>query len=188
LAGVKQTGEEQRAAGEGMGGYHKAVLALISLVLVGSLALRAWSHVEAPARTSESSGAPLASGLTRDVPGGSVSSAGEAASEPAPEPGWQAALPGLTEGSFFALIGFALGYTTMKLFKVALVLGALAFVGTQALVHFGYLEVDWSAVVAKLNQLLLNARENGTARELLTDRIPAAGGMLTGYLLGLRRG
>jgi uncharacterized membrane protein (Fun14 family) len=186
---VKRTREEERrAAREGMSGYQRAVLASIALLLCGSLALRAWGYVEGSAQVPGSPGTPLASGLARDVPGGSISSAGETASEPPPEPAWKAYLPAVTEGSFFALIGFALGYTTMKLFKVGLLLAALAFVGTQVLVHFGYLEVDWGSIVAKLEELLLNVRENGTARELLTDRIPAAGGMVAGYLLGLRRG
>ena len=89
----------------------------------------------------------------------------------------------------FALIGFALGYTTRKLFKIGLVLLALGFVALQALVHFGAVEVDWSAAVAKLNELVLNVREQGgSIRELLSDRVPAVGGMATGYFLGLRRG
>ena len=166
-----------------MSAYHKAVLALIALVLMGSIGLRVWSAVDSPAGRSAPPGA-LSTGQSFTADGEDATSGGAAQ-----ETGWKATLPAVTEGSFFALIGFALGYTTRKLFKIGLVLLALGFVALQALVHFGAVEVNWSAAVAKLNELVLNVREQGgSIRELLSDRVPAVGGMATGYFLGLRRG
>jgi uncharacterized membrane protein (Fun14 family) len=162
-----------------MSAYHKVVLALIALVLTGSVALRAWSGGGSPARPSAPPGA-LSTGLRADARSGA-----EPTAAPAP---WAAALPVVTEGSFFALIGFALGYTTRKLLKLGLILLAVGFVGLQVLVHVGAVEVDWSAAVAKLDQLVLNVRQRDTIGQLLSDRVPAAGGIATGYLLGLRRG
>lgn len=166
-----------------MSAYHKVVLALIALVLTGSVALRAWAGAGSPAGPAAPPGAlSTGHGLRADTQSG-----GAGASED-PAPAWKAALPAVTEGSFFALIGFALGYTTRKLFKLGLILLALGFVALQVLVHLGAVQVDWSAAVAKLNELVLNVRGSGTAGELLRARVPAAGGMATGYFLGLRRG
>lgn len=176
--------EAQRAdEARGMSAYHKVALALIAVVLTGSVALRAWTGAGSPAGPSAPPGAlSTGQGLRADTPSG-----GAGASE-APEPPWKAALPAVTEGSFFALIGFALGYTTRKLIKLGLILLAVGFVALQVLVHLGAVEVDWGAAVAKLNELVLNVGESGTVGELLTDRVPAAGGLATGYFLGLRRG
>lgn len=161
-----------------MGRFQRASLVAIGLVLVLSVAARALAG-GSEAGTSE----PAAL-----QPQGLLAEAPPAASE-ALEPGalerW---LPLLTEGSLFALIGFALGYTTRKLVKLLLILLALAFVAVQAAVHFGGLEVDWGGVIGWLNAHLLNLRENATVPEMLTDRVPAAGGLGTGYLLGFRRG
>jgi len=35
---------------------------------------------------------------------------------------------------------------------------------------------------------VLNVRQHSSLGQLVTDRVPAAGGIATGYLLGLRRG
>jgi uncharacterized membrane protein (Fun14 family) len=167
-----------------MSAYHKAILALIALVLMGSIGLRAWAAVGSPTGRSAPPGA-LSTGQSFTADDGDATEEGKAA----PQTGWKATLPAVTEGSFFALIGFGLGYTTRKLFKIGLVLLALGFVALQVLVHFGAVEVDWSAAVAKLNELVLNVREQGgSLRELLSDRVPAVGGIATGYFLGLRRG
>ena len=171
-------------AREGMSAYHKAVLALISLVLAGSIGLRAWSAVAPRTGHSAPPGA-LSTGQSFREDGADAATEGPAA----PETGWKAALPAVTESSFFALIGFALGYTTRKLFKIGLILLALCFLGLQVLVHVGAVEVDWSAAIAKLNELGLDLREQeGTIKEILLDRVPAVGGIVTGCLLGLRRG
>jgi uncharacterized membrane protein (Fun14 family) len=164
-----------------MSAYHKVVLALIALVLTGSVALRAWSGAGSPARPSAPPGA-LSTGLRADA------QSGAADPNAAPAAPWAAALPVVTEGSFFALIGFALGYTTRKLLKLGLILLAVGFVALQVLVHLGAVEVDWGTAIAKLNELVLNVRERDTVGQLLSDRVPAAGGIATGYLLGLRRG
>jgi uncharacterized membrane protein (Fun14 family) len=170
----------KEGSGGGMSGYHKAVLVLICLVLVGSIAARAWT-----AGDGGGGGGGAPAGASSFMQG---SSGGSRAAPDEPEGPVEKSLPAVTEASFFALIGFALGYTTKKLVKLGLLLVALAFVAVQVLVHFGALEVDWNALVEKLNRLVLNVREDGTVQELVTDRIPTAGGLGAGWLLGLRRG
>ena len=168
---------------KGMSGYHRTVLVLICLLLGGSVAARAWTTSGTAAPGGGPPGAPTTG--QGFLPGQSQASSGAGATEPDP---LRDALPAVTEGSLFALLGFALGYTTRKIFKLGLVLLALGFVAVQVLVHFEVMQVDWSALTEKLNQWVMNVREGGTVQELLTDRIPAAGGLGTGYLLGLRRG
>ena len=179
----KRSDDADRTAG--MSGYHKAVLALIVFLLLGSVGARAWmARGAADSSTTGSS----SSGLEHDLLPGLTG--GETAATPAdqePDP-LEDALPAVTEGSFFALIGFALGYTTRKVFKLGLILLALGFVSIQLLVHLGVVEVDWNGMVDKLNQWVLNVREEGTVQELLTDRIPTASGLGAGWLLGLKRG
>lgn len=97
-------------------------------------------------------------------------------------------LPYVTEGSFFGLIGFALGYASRKFVKLGLILLALFFLGLQALVWTGTVSVDWSGMIGKLNALIFNLQENETMTQFLTRRIPSAGGMLAGYLIGFQRG
>ena len=72
-------------------------------------------------------------------PSGQSPTSGTTTTGPTPEPSQiERAIPYLTEGSFFALIGFALGYASRKVVKVGLILLALVFAGLQGL---SYLEV-----------------------------------------------
>jgi uncharacterized membrane protein (Fun14 family) len=158
------------------------LLALLFCTLLGSIGWRAFAHSKrAPA-------GDVPAGATGLVEGG-----GQDASAPSPEgpegpEGIERALPYVTEGSFFGLIGFALGYASRKFVKLGLILLALFFVGLQALVWTGTVSVDWQGVIGKLNALIFNLKENETATQFLTRRVPSAGGLIVGYLFGFRRG
>jgi uncharacterized membrane protein (Fun14 family) len=169
----------------GLSGLQKAVLGLTSGLLVLSAGARL-----ALARGWIGSGAaePGSSGA-RSLGGASLTSGGSAPAA-APAPGsFEALLPVFTEASFFGLIGFALGYLSRMVFKVALIFIALFFLGLQGLVHFGVVEqVDWPAAIDKLNALILNLKQDQTLSQWLTAKLPTGGGLLAGYLLGLKRG
>jgi len=151
------------------------LLALLVLTLLASIGYRAY------ARPHSEDGAPLPDGAT-----GFVSAPG---AQDAPEATpLERSLPYVTEGSFFGLIGFALGYASRKFVKLGLILLALFFVGLQALVWTGTVSVDWSGMVGKLNALVFNLKENESMTEFLTRRIPSASGMVVGYLIGFHRG
>jgi len=170
--------------------WKKIVLGTIVSVMAVSAGARAWMASDPAPKATPSE---LSSSLTSDggertlpeilgipVPGGT---------EPVPEPtSLEAALPYLTEGSFFALIGFALGYASKKVVKLMLIFLAIFFVGIQALSFGGVLTVDWSKAVDLLNSLILNLQENETVSEVLKDKVPTAGAMFAGYWLGFRRG
>ncbi|MBK7876087.1 MAG: hypothetical protein IPJ77_10085 [Planctomycetes bacterium] len=102
--------------------------------------------------------------------------------------GLETYLPYLTEATLFGLIGFALGYASRKLFKVALILIAVAFVVVQLLVWKGWLTVDWLGVRTVLNDWIFNLKENETITRFLTNRVPSAGALLFGWFVGFRRG
>jgi len=160
-------------AKKGLSTLQKVLLVLLAVLLAGSIALRA------ALGSSQPNGAPAgAQGL-------SAAQAGTIAAEPSP---LENALPYVTEASLFGLIGFALGYSTRKLFKLSLILIALAFVGAQALVHLGWVEIDWGGLVGKLNGWVLNLKQSSSVTSFLTDRIPSAGSLLAGWVVGFRRG
>lgn len=168
------------ASAAGLTGLQKGLLGIFSVLLLGSVAVRA---ATAPDRTAESAGGPSgASSLTIMAPGTVDSPPADGVQ------GLEQYLPYVTEASFFGLIGFALGYTTRKIFKILLILIAVAFVGTQVGVQAGWFEVDWDGVLAKLNDWVFNLKANATVTDFLTDRVPSAAALLVGWLVGFKRG
>jgi uncharacterized membrane protein (Fun14 family) len=163
--------------GRGLTGLQRSLLALFALLLLGSAGLRLYYHQK--------------SGISAgDLPAGATGLTGSGASAQSAEPpsGLERALPYVTESSFFGLIGFALGYASRKFIKVGLILIALFFIGLQALVWTGAVAVDWHSLVGKLNALIFNLKQDQTVTQFLTQRIPSAGGLVAGYLLGFQHG
>src|SRR5262245_16846786 len=97
------------------------IVALLVAALLGSVGRR-YLH-----RSKAQGGTPAgATGLVAD--------GGKGQTEPTPV---ERALPYVTEGSLFGLIGFALGYASRKFVKLGLIVLALFFVGLQALAWTG---------------------------------------------------
>lgn len=159
------------------------MLAVIVISLLTSVGLRAYGTARERTAAPDLVARPQAPADAQGLVDGGARAEEEA--EPSPLARW---LPYVTEGSFFGLIGFALGYASRKLVKVGLVLLALFFVVLQALVWTGTVSVDWGGLVGKLNAWVFNLTESETASEFLRRRVPSAGGMLAGYLIGFRRG
>ncbi len=119
----------------------------------------------------------------------SLSASASAVESPAPEPGAvEQALPYVTEGGFFAIVGFALGYASRKLVKLMLIVLAVFFVGVQGLASLDVLVVDWDHAVTLANDFVLNIKQDQSWLEVLKDRLPTTGGLAAGYALGFRRG
>jgi uncharacterized membrane protein (Fun14 family) len=177
-------GEKRKAADvdrhEGMTGGQKLVLVALLLLLVGSVVGRFFLGGGESAVTPGAGPGELGSSFTA---GGGAAAAAQA--EPTPA---EKALPYVTEGSLFALLGFALGYATRKIVKVGLILLALLFVGVQVLAYTGVIQIDWPHAVEAANRLVLNWKENVPAAEVVTRHVPSAGALVAGYLLGFRRG
>lgn len=176
--------DRQKSANvHGMSPFQKIALWSLVILLVASVATRAAFLSSRPASSASSSGALEPSSYlasTRD------SSAAAAHDEQAGA--LEKALPYVTEGSLFGLIGFALGYATRKVFKVGLLLIALAFIAIQTLTYFDVIDVDWGPVVAWINKALLNLKGNESFTQFLTKRVPSVGALLAGYVFGFQRG
>lgn len=159
-----------------MPAFQKAVLVLIVGILAVSVAAR-MLLVEPTT--------PAAN----PMPAGARSFATETAAKHADETAWwQSILPMVTEASLFGLIGFALGYSTRKAFKLVLIVIAIAFVVVQVLVARGSLEVDWGSAVSATQAWILNLQPDVPIAEFLKTRLPTAVAFVTCWLLGFRRG
>lgn len=97
-------------------------------------------------------------------------------------------LPFVTEASLFGLIGFALGYTTRKALKLALIAIALGFVALHVLVSMGKIDVDWSGIVQAIDRWILNMNFNASVPEFLKKRLPTMAVFAVSYFIGLRKG
>jgi uncharacterized membrane protein (Fun14 family) len=157
-----------------MSGFKRFVLVVFLLVLASSIGARTFLG-------DRRSGANPPDGAT----GFLAPQGGGAPEEPTT---LERYLPYLSEGAFFAIIGFALGYTSRKVVKVGLVLLALCFLAIQALVWTGHAQVDWVGVLAKVNEHVFNLKDGETITQFLTRRVPSAGSLVAGYVLGFRRG
>ena len=110
----------------------------------------------------------------------------ESAPQPEPSP-IEKSLPYVTEGSLFGLIGFALGYATRKVFRLALFAIALAFIAIQALSHFNVMTIEWGPVVNWINQSIFNLTHDETVIGFVTKRVPSLAAMGACYFLGFKR-
>lgn len=161
-----------------------ALIGLVALLAL-SVAARALIGADEPSADPAGGGdAVVPHGL---VEGGATPGAGSSAAAE-PDGALEDLLPLLTEGTFFALIGFALGYASRKVVKLGLIFVAIFFAGLQALVYAGVADVDWSAGIELINGLILNVKQDQTFSEILKAKIPTAGGLFAGFLLGFRRG
>ena len=175
----RQVGESSQPAR--MSGFKRFVLVALVVVFVGSVAARALSSSQptAPARST-----------TSTVPGHGLVQGGTTSSKSAVgEPDTvQKSLPYLTEASFFGLIGFALGYAVRKIVKLGLILIAVFFVGVQVLSHFNVVQVDWGKAQQLANDFLFNIGGESGIVGWIKAKLPSAGSLGAGYLLGFRRG
>ncbi len=179
----KKKGERADERGPGLTGAQKGFVGLLTLVFLGSVAGRVAGAGESePQPAGEAAGGELVTGLTS--PNGTTPVA-TAVEEPS---ALEEFLPYLTEGSFFGLMGFAVGYATRKIVKMLLLVIAVGFLGMQLLSSGGLVDVDWGGIIGWLNELVFNLKENQTFTEVLTDRVPSSGAFLLGVVLGFKRG
>lgn len=187
--GTKQASSKSSPEGRGFSPLQKGVLAAVALLLVLSVAARIalGGSAEEKAGTQAVPGAS-SQFLPGQTPTGQLPPG--AGQQPVQEePGsLEKALPYITEASFFAMIGFALGFAAKKFMKLGLILLALCFVGLQVLAYTGVVSVDWGRAVDLLNRFVLNLKEDQSITEALTARIPSGGALLGAFFIGLKAG
>jgi uncharacterized membrane protein (Fun14 family) len=152
----------------------------VAIAIVAVFLLSAAARAFYPTHSPSKSGAPAGSA-------GFVSGEG-APSEAEEEPTKvEKALPYVTEGSFFALIGFALGFLSRTLLKVGLVVLGLIAALLIGLSMTEVIAVDWGRAQELANELVLNFKDNATWTEALKDKVPSFGALGAGYALGFRK-
>ena len=149
------------------------VVGLIALLLLSVIARVMVGKEEAPA-TPEGAAAFVA---------------GDSDAEPEKAPTtMEKALPFVTESALAMLLGLVLGMATRMVVKL-LVLGLVVFfVVLQYLAFKGVVAVDWSALGIWLRDFVMNVGGSEGVGSFVKHKLPAAGSLLTGYYLGLRRG
>lgn len=89
------------------------------------------------------------------------------------------------------VVGFAVGFTVKKVSKLAaLVLGSL-FIMLQVLAYYGIVTIDWGPINHWWAQFVEPTAMRGrwaTVRTILFANIPAAGGAIPGFVMGLKMG
>ncbi|MHC4262551.1 MAG: FUN14 domain-containing protein [Planctomycetota bacterium] len=176
--------EDGRSKDAGLGGIQRLALFTLIGVLVLSVVARAFVGESEPP-SGPAVGPEGASSFVAGAPG---SDSSDGSVEAAESGTLEDLLPVFTETSFFALIGFALGYATRKVVKLMLIFVAIFFAGIQLLVYAGVADVDWGQAIELLNGLILNVKEEQTFTEIAKAKVPSFGGLAGGYLLGFRRG
>jgi uncharacterized membrane protein (Fun14 family) len=107
--------------------------------------------------------------------------------------------PAIGNIGFGTVMGYCSGIAMKKIGKALAVLVGITFVGLQVAASSGFIQVDWGKVrVGFVNKV--DATGDGKInvddakvywkkfKEILTHRVPAAGGFSFGFLYGLRSG
>ncbi len=92
---------------------------------------------------------------------------------------------------FGGLTGAAVGYTAKKFTKLAALVLGIAFILIQAMVHQGWIDVDWGAVQTAAEQAANSEQGRGAAQSawsILTNNLPWGGGFVAGFAIGFKLG
>ena len=165
-------------------------LVVILMLLVGvSVAGRV--HFTKKQRDYEATQRSLAGNQTTALVPGQIPSdqQPEQAAEPPPS-GMAKLLPFLTEGGVAMLLGIALGVATRAFLKLILIGVAVIFIGIQVLSYNEILTVNWEAAeegFSAVQRYVMNFADQNNLGQIVTHKIPAAGSLMIGYFLGLKR-
>jgi uncharacterized membrane protein (Fun14 family) len=161
------------------------LMILVSVSIVGRMALASRNEQTA---TADSGTTDPDSGLTTLMPQDPGDRREAEAAEQEPPGVVDKLLPFLTEGGIAMLIGIALGMATRAVAKLAAIVLAIVFIVIQFLAMKGVLTMDWGAFANWLHDFVLNFSSDEGVGSLVKHKLPAAGSLIIGYLLGLKRG
>ena len=166
--------QDQERTGAEAPRWRKPLMVVLIGVLLLSVIARVMVGKEEPPETPEGAAALVA---------------GDPDAEPEKAPTtMEKALPFVTESALAMLLGLALGMATRMVVKL-LVLGLVLFVVVMQYLAFkGVATVDWSALGTWLRDFVMNVGGDEGVGGFVKHKLPAAGSLLTGYYLGLRRG
>lgn len=81
--------------------------------------------------------------------------------------------------------GYLVGFAAKQIAKIVAVLLGLVFVGLQYLAYTGIIDIHYDKLIQYLNGLL---GFQSTISTFLFSNLPFAGGFVTGFALGFRKG
>ena len=105
--------------------------------------------------------------------------------------------PLIQQFSLSSLLGYCSAVSAKRIGKTLAFIGGLAFVSLQALVHQGYISVDWKKIEQSVKEAV-DTDDDGEFTEkdvqrywervkvFLTENIPDASGFGVGFMLGLK--
>lgn len=103
----------------------------------------------------------------------------------------EAYIPLISQLGIGAVMGFCVGFMVKKVSKIAAIVVGLAFVLIQVLAFYGIITIDWAPIKDWWDQATTPDRIQGqwaVVRSLLFSNVPALGGAVPGFILGLKRG
>lgn len=91
---------------------------------------------------------------------------------------------------FGGVVGLAVGYTTKKIGKLALLAIGVLFLALQVLAYLELIVIDWGAVQIAAKDAW--ETQDGTladhAWEIIRNNLPFGGGFVAGFALGFKMG
>jgi uncharacterized membrane protein (Fun14 family) len=90
-----------------------------------------------------------------------------------------------------AVVGFVVGFTVKKVSKLAALLVGSLFILLQVLAYYGIVTIDWGPIHHWWTQFVEPKALQGrweTVRTMLFANIPASGGAIPGFIMGLKMG
>lgn len=100
-------------------------------------------------------------------------------------------IPLASQVGFGALVGFVVGFTLKKAGKLAALLLGSIFILLQVLAYYGIVTIDWGPISQWWSQFVAPQALQGrweALRTILFANIPACGGAIPGFVIGLKMG
>jgi len=167
---------------------------VIGLIVVVAVSIAARVSMAGDATSAEAGGGSGGSALVSNnlVAGDGSQGTGSGEQAAQAEPSTMGKLlPFVTEGGVAMLLGIALGVATRAVFKIALILIAVLFVAVQFLAYKGVITIDWEAMgrgYESLKDYVFNISSDQGIGQIVTHKLPSAGALGLGYMLGLKKG
>ncbi len=105
--------------------------------------------------------------------------------------------PLIQQFSLSSLLGYCSAVSAKRIGKTLAFIGGLAFVSLQAMVHKGYIQVDWKKIEQSVKDAVDTDKDGEITdkdvqrywervKKFLTENIPDASGFGLGFMIGLK--
>lgn len=167
--------------------WRRRLVFLLLIVVAASVIGRMTLASNAEEQTASATSAPPPGGTTL-MPRQPTEPGTEETAAPEEE-GWATRLlPFLTEGGIAMLLGIALGVASRAVAKLAIIFIAVIFIVLQVLAYQHIITIDWGAFATWLHDFVLNISSDTGIGGIVRHKLPSAGALAVGYMLGLKRG